>query len=379
MFMSNKALLDQLMGSDRNESSFKGLREQWKDESMCKAYLMDFCPFEIFYNTKMFLGNCSKTHSDIVRTQFESSTDSEKTVLVRKYEFDLLSHLERIVDTVERKVNRQKERINASVPEFKISESKESEIAELNNQVSVSIKEVERLAESGQFEESTLLMTKVGEIQNRIKELSEDKFAKYVKKEVVCEVCGVLIGAGVDEEGRPERAHDHIRGKQHMGMERIRLKIIELKGKHKIRKSRRDTEFIPSQELTKEMEREGFEVPVAVTEAVEVEEVVELEPNDRPFKMHRRERSRSRSLRKEEPEEKPKSRSRSISPISFSEDEFGRKKRRPREHPRRDRNRDRHMQQRWHRRSPPRRLRSRSRGRSMESVGSPKSMASVTL
>ncbi len=375
--MSNKALLDQLMGSDRNESSFKGLREQWKDESMCKPYLMDFCPFEIFYNTKMFLGNCSKTHSDIVRTQFESSTDVEKTTLVRKYEFDLLSHLERIVDNVERKVNRQKGRINASVPEFRISESKESEIAELNNQVSVSIKEVERLAESGQFEESTVLMAKVGEIQNRIKQLSEDKFAKYVKKEVVCEVCGVLIGAGVDEEGRPERAHDHIRGKQHMGMERIRLKIIELKGKHKIRKSRRDTEFVPSEELTKEMVREGFDVPVTVTENVEEGDAVEPEPNDRTFKMHRRERSRSPE--KEEAKVSKKSRSRSISPISFSEDEFGRKKRRPREHPRRDRNRDRHMQQRWHRRSPPRRSRSRSRSRSTQSVGSPKSMASVTL
>jgi len=375
MFMSNKALLDQLMGADRNESSFKGLREQWKDDSMCKPYLMDFCPYEIFYNTKMFLGNCSKTHSDVVRSQFEASDDPEKVASVRKYEFDLLAHLERIVDTVERKVARQKERINATVPEFRISETKEAEIAGLNHQVSVSIKEVERLAESGQFEESTILMGKVTELQNRIKELSEDKFAKYVKKEVVCEVCGVLIGAGVDEEGRPERAHDHVRGKQHMGMERVRLKVIELKTKHKIRKSRRDTEFVPSVELTKELEREGFEVVLPDTVENEAGEEFQHEPpKDRTYSRHRR-RSRSRSPAKDDERSSRKSRSRSISPISFSEDEFGRKRRKPRDFPRRDRN----SHQRWSRRSPPRQPRARSRSRSMASIGSPKSMASISL
>jgi len=377
MFMSNKALLDQLMGADRNESSFKGLREQWKDDSMCKPYLMDFCPYELFYNTKMFLGNCSKTHSDVVRSQFETSTDSEKIPLVRKYEFDLLAHLERIVDSVERKVARQKERINATVPEFRVSETKEAEIANLTHQVSVSIKEVERLAESGQFEESTILMGKVTEIQNRIKELSEDKFAKYVKKEIVCEICGVLIGAGVDEEGRPERAHDHVRGKQHMGMERVRLKVIELKNKHKIRKNRRDTEFVPSVELTKELEREGFEVTLPVAAEDGTGEEVQEYPKggeDRAYS-RRRPRSRSRSPKKESERSSRRSRSRSISPISFSEDEFGRKKRKPRDFPRRDRNRDRNPQQSWSRRSPPR----RSRSRSVQSIGSPKSMASITM
>jgi len=365
------------MGADRNESTFKGLREQWKDDCMCKPYLMDFCPYELFYNTKMFLGNCSKTHSDIVRTQFEGSSDAEKLSLVRKYEYELLTHLEKIVDTVERKVLRQKDRINAAIPQHRVSETKEAEIAELNQQVSVSIKEVERLAESGQFEESTILMGKVSELQNRIKELSEDKFAKYVKKEIVCEVCGVLIGADVDAEGRPERAHDHVRGKQHMGMERVRLKIIELKSKHKIRKSRRDTDFVPSVELTKEMEREGLEVPVAVEEedGVESGEISEVHEH-----RHERNRPRSRSRdREEDKKRKSKSRSRSISPISFSEDEFGRKRRRPRDRPRRDNHRERTNPSRWSRRNSPRRNRSRSRSKSLESVRSQKSMASITL
>jgi hypothetical protein len=321
----------------------------------------------------MYLGNCKRTHSDVARSQFEVSSDPEKPSLVRKYELDLLSHLERIIDSVEIRVRKQLERINAAIPVMKISETKEREIGELNKQVSVTMREVERLAESGMLEESGILMGKVTELQNRINELSEDKFAKYVKKEVVCETCGVLIGAGIDE-----KAHDHIRGKQHMGVERVRLKVIELKTRYKIPKNKRDLSFTPSIEIKQELEREGVQLVVpldVVDSSAPVEPILPTRGYDTSPRIHQ-ERKRDRSdsrLRAKSRNSRDVSSARSISPISFSEDEFGRKKRRPMARPRqRSRSRDRFQRR---RRSPPRRARSRS----MESVASVKSMASIAF
>ena len=252
MFMDNKALLDQLMGKDRNTSTFQGLREQWKDSSMCRSYLLDFCPHELFNNTRMSIGVCSRTHSDVVKQQYEASTDPEKSGWTRKTVLDLLSQLERIIDTIEQKIRRQRERVNANVPEYRLSIEKAEKLKELNLQISLGMKQVEKLAESGQFDESTLLMAKVTELSNQARDISEDKYSQVVKKEVVCAVCGVLTGAGVDEDGRPERPHDHIRGKQHSGMELVRLKVIEIKDKFKLSKSARDKSFEPSEEILRQ-------------------------------------------------------------------------------------------------------------------------------
>jgi hypothetical protein len=355
MFLDNKALLDQLMGADRNKSSFQGIREQWKESTVCKPYLLDFCPMELFNNTKLFMGHCSKTHSDVMREQYSNSSDPAKPSLMRKYELDLLDQLERIVDSVEVRVRKQTDRINASVPEFKLREEKEHEIRHLNHQMSVSMKEVERLAEAGLFEQSQILMEKISELQSRVKELSTNTQAQFIKQEVVCHICGVLIGTGIEE-----RTHDHIRGKQHLGMERIRLKINEIKTKYKLNKKKRDLDFTPSIEIEQELKREGVELVVPTEVVVDEIDV-------------QRDRSRSRQRRRSPRQEpkpralspKPQKPSRSISPMSVSEDEFGRRRRRPRRSPPR------------RQRSPPRRPRSPLRSKSMDSVGSPKSLASV--
>ena len=382
MFMDNKALLDQLMGTDRNAPTFQGLREQWKDPSMCKAHIVDFCPSELFYNTKMFLGNCNKTHSDVVKQQYDESRDPEKVAWTRKQEFELLSHLERIIDSVEQRIRRQQERVNANVPEYRLSKEKEIQLGGLNSQISIAMKEVERLAEAGMFDESTLLMSKVTELTNKANEIKEDKYSQVVKKEVVCQVCGVLTGAGVDEDGRPERPHDHIRGKQHAGMERVRIKVIELKNKYNLSKSKRDKEFTPSPEIERELRLEGLVVPVANDTTPGEGEIVrnqpsrsmpDRNPNDQDRARWRRQRqSRSRSRSFERRRNRPPPR-RSRSPSGSDKcDEFGR--RRPKQATSRVPYRERNVRN----SSQQRRARSASSS-SARSVKSAKSLVSVTF
>lgn len=145
--MTNKELLDQLMGKDRNKPTFKGLQEQWKDPGMCKPYILDFCPSGLFHNTKIDVGKCHNTHSDVVRDQYDRSSDPEKALLTRKYEMDLLTHLERVVDQVENRVRKQKERVYTAAPQFHLTGDRAREVEKLNAQISQLMKDAERLAE----------------------------------------------------------------------------------------------------------------------------------------------------------------------------------------------------------------------------------------
>jgi hypothetical protein len=55
---AQRALLDELMGSDRNlagEEKKKG-RRHFTDANVCKFYIQDFCPNSLFPNTKADLG-----------------------------------------------------------------------------------------------------------------------------------------------------------------------------------------------------------------------------------------------------------------------------------------------------------------------------------
>lgn len=311
MFMDNRALLDQLMGKDRNAPTFKGISEQWKDPSMCKAYILDFCPYELFYNTKVFLGNCRSTHSDVVKQQFETSADRDKSALTKKYELDLLTQLERIVDGVDLKVRKQKERINSRIADYRLPLDKQKELEEMNQEISISMKQVEKLAEQGMFSESALLMSKVEELTKRSTEFKKQAENRYFKTESVCNVCGAVTVFSLDEQGKDELINDHLRGRQHSGMERVRMKMIELKTKHNLNLSRRDRDFEPSESIQHELKREGIEV------------IIPEKSTERSPPRHFLRRSRSRSRRRASPRHHRRARSpstpRSMVSVTFEE------------------------------------------------------------
>ena len=51
-------MLDELMGKDRDLSIKEkyGQKKHFSDEEVCKFYLLDFCPHDLFPNTKSDLG-----------------------------------------------------------------------------------------------------------------------------------------------------------------------------------------------------------------------------------------------------------------------------------------------------------------------------------
>ena len=265
MFMDNRALLDQLMGKDRNAPTFKGITEQWKDPSICKPYILDFCPYETLQNTKVTIGSCRLTHSDVVRQQFECSLDKEKASLQKKYELDLLTHLERIVDNIDTRVRKQSDRIRVSnQADLTLPHEKQKALSEMNEEISVCMKQVERLAEQGMFDDSSSLMSKVEELTKRATEFKQQAEARYFKRETVCQICSAVTVFNASGEGKDELINEHLRGRQHTGLELIRLKVIEIKNKHRIHLARRDREFEPSEGVKKQLEKEGVKLVVSL-------------------------------------------------------------------------------------------------------------------
>jgi hypothetical protein len=311
MFMDNKALLDQLMGKDRNKPTYKGIPEQWKQHDMCKPYLLDFCPYELFSNTKMYLGNCRGIHSDVVKQQFESTKDSDKPALIRKYELDFLTQLERILDNIEVRYRKAKERIGHQKVNLQLPSDKQAELDEMNEDISIAMKQVERYAEQGQLDESSLLMSKVEELTNRANERKKELESRYFISEKVCEVCSALSTFSVTADGWID---DHMRGRQHTGSERVRMKVIEIKNRYRLPLARRDRDFTPSESLKHELKQEGREVVTADLENGELDlERITPPRRSRSRSNRGRRRPRERARRSATPDDRRPRRSRSVS------------------------------------------------------------------
>jgi hypothetical protein len=65
-----RALVDELLGINRNNSegvSFTDTEVRYINEELtkvCKFFLVRFCPYQVFSNTKSDLGPCSKKHHE---------------------------------------------------------------------------------------------------------------------------------------------------------------------------------------------------------------------------------------------------------------------------------------------------------------------------
>lgn len=92
--MDPRALLDELMGADRNMSvTEKASRSVpvWKSTNACPLFLAGFCPNFAFESTRMALPICTKEHSTAIQAEFQEKADERE-----KYEVsaELLSTLE---------------------------------------------------------------------------------------------------------------------------------------------------------------------------------------------------------------------------------------------------------------------------------------------
>ena len=73
------AMLDELMGRNRNARPDEKVPEMtWEDQAVCRYYLVNFCPHDLFTNTKADLGTCPKIHDEDMKKNYLEAPEGYK-------------------------------------------------------------------------------------------------------------------------------------------------------------------------------------------------------------------------------------------------------------------------------------------------------------
>ncbi|EDO31275.1 predicted protein [Nematostella vectensis] len=221
--LSAAALLDELMGSDRDLApDQKGKRAHWSDSEVCKHFLCGFCPSELFVNTRSDLGPCEKLHDEKMKTAYEQSSRCGRM----GYEEEFLRYLQNIMSDVERRIRRGHQRLDGA--QNKPDNEKEKMLTEKINSL---IDQVEQLGCEGKVEEAQGVMKLIEQLKEEREQLSgtprdmTSMMTSQEKQMEVCEVCGAFLIVGDAQT----RVDDHLMGKQHMGYAKIKNTLEEMK------------------------------------------------------------------------------------------------------------------------------------------------------
>ncbi|XP_063312146.1 luc7-like protein 3 [Pelobates fuscus] len=291
--LSAAQLLDELMGRDRNLApDEKRCNVKWDDDSVCKYYLCEFCPAELFTNTRSDLGPCEKIHDENLRKQYEKSSRHMKV----GYERDFLRYLQSLLAEVERRIRRGHARLALSQSQQATGAvgpagKNEEKVQVLTDKIDVLLQHIEELGTEGKVEEAQGMMKLVEQLKEERELLKSststiESFAAQEKQMEVCEVCGAFLIVG-DAQSRVD---DHLMGKQHMGYAKIKNTVEELK--EKLRKKTEEPER--DDRLKKEKEEKDREKEKE-REREEKEKKRRKEEEEKEKERHREREKRKRS------------------------------------------------------------------------------------
>lgn len=230
---SNAALLDELMGKNRNVAPGASINQvKYSDEDVCKYYLVEFCPHDLFVNTRADLGPCTKVHDDELKKQYQKSSRFGRL----GYEEDYERFLKSLLNEVERKIKRGNERLKLTQSDSTSDKKnpldiKKEKVAELKEKINALIKEAESLGEEGRIEEAQETLERCETFKAECKTLETQlEIALHnaeTKQMEVCNVCGSFLIVN-DAQSRIE---EHNSGKQHQGYAKLRSALEDIRKK----------------------------------------------------------------------------------------------------------------------------------------------------
>merc|ERR1712083_562519 len=245
------AMLDELMGRNRNIHPNEKVKEiTWEDPQVCRYYIVQFCPHDLFTNTKADLGSCPKIHDEDLRKKYTESADSYKKT---QFEDEFLRFSQRMVNDLSHKIKRAKERLlltqmeNAAANGIspQMQEEIEEKINILTDKINVLVDQAETAGCQGDVEEAQGLLKLCDQLKSERDELKtsiglkakpgEDGQFGPQKAMEVCDTCGAFLIVGDAQQ----RIDDHLLGKQHVGYARLRAAVDRiLDDRRKVREDR---------------------------------------------------------------------------------------------------------------------------------------------
>ncbi|XP_070671370.1 GDP-mannose transporter GONST3-like isoform X1 [Malus domestica] len=153
------------MGTARNlteEERKRGREITWDDKEVCGHYLVRFCPFDLFANTRSDLGQCPQIHEPKLKESFEKSPQHD--AYFPKFAAELAQFCEMLVMDLDRRVRRERERrhqeVEPALP-HPLSSEKSEHLFVLEEKLKKLLEQVEVLGESSKMDETEVSVRKM--------------------------------------------------------------------------------------------------------------------------------------------------------------------------------------------------------------------------
>ncbi|CAF1227547.1 unnamed protein product [Adineta ricciae] len=245
---AQQSLLDELMGKGRNAGKGEHIqRSRFDDPDVCKLMLVDYCPHELFINTRQNLGFCDKSHESHLQKEYQSSSRyrklgyEEEFGIKRKDRVRLLQYhvvfsehyLQSLIADVERRIKRGQERLrltqgepNSENDPFRFRNELISKIKEISDEITSYVLKSEELGNACQIDEAQHVLSQCEELREQKNNLELQLNEEIVRTESnksmeVCSVCGSFLVIGDIQS----RVDEHNSGKQHAGYAKIRATL----------------------------------------------------------------------------------------------------------------------------------------------------------
>ncbi|CAF1195409.1 unnamed protein product [Rotaria sordida] len=230
---AQQSLLDELMGKGRNAAKGEKIHKyRFDDPNVCKYMLVDYCPHDLFVNTRQDLGPCDKVHDISLQQDYQKSSRYEKL----GYEDDYERFLKSLISDVERRIKRGQERLritqgdpNADNDPHSLKNEIINKIKSLEEKITSHVLKSEQLGNDCRIDEAQQVLNECEEMREEKKNLEtqlaeEQANADMNKAMEVCTVCGSFLIVGDIQS----RLDEHNSGKQHAGYAKIRATLEDL-------------------------------------------------------------------------------------------------------------------------------------------------------
>ena len=291
----------------------------WGSRAVCSYYLVEYCPHDLFTNTKADLGTCPKIHKNSLKADFEAVRDTHP----RKVEYteDLLKYAKRLVNDLQSKIRRSKERLKLSRMEEEVGGGRsqeeqaeiEAKVTTLTEKINQLVTQAEAAGTAGDIEGAQGFLKLCDQLKSERQELKVQIGMKTTKTAPglaenkaldVCNICGTFLQAG--SRDKKAKIEEHEGGKQHIGYSKLRATIERLGEVVKRMKEEVEREQAAKGESVFERNARLALAPQAITYVPSVEEEpVEVKKDAK--EEGERSKSRSKGRSKERSREKRRS------------------------------------------------------------------------
>lgn len=191
--------------------------KSFTDSDVCKMFLVGICPYDLFENTKHYIGPCSKNHSEELRAKYLEARKEK----YYGYEDDTLRFIIPMIEDCDRRVQKGRLRAeeNVACKQTELDPATVEEAKRIDMEIDKKMKIANELGMKGEVEESFKVLEEAELLKkNKLEMLEKAGESSYQSRIKPCDICGALLSASDTDR----RLTEHYSGKIHVSYQKLR-------------------------------------------------------------------------------------------------------------------------------------------------------------